>query len=114
MNHRKLRSIVTFSTIGKSVLMRIYIGCKFLHLESDECRFDNCKNQLCQFLHTEVSEDNLECDEECSDNSYELNENQSHLCRKQLMTKDEHIDHVRTEHVVYYQRMLDVAAGMCK
>ena len=89
------------------------IGCKFLHVKSERCKFTDCRNPLCQFSHND-EKDNLESDEdeEEFDETADISENQCHLCREQFTSKDEHIDHVRSEHVVYYQGMLEVAARM--
>ena len=87
------------------------IGCKFLHTEAAKCRYDDCKNSLCQFSHSVIDvvpENDLEDD----DADFTPNENQCHLCRKQLLSKDDLINHVKTKHEAYFQGMLDVAASM--
>ena len=55
-----------------------------------------------------VPENALEDD----DADFTPNENQCHLCRKQLLSKDDLINHVKTKHEAYFQGMLDVAASM--
>ena len=39
-------------------------------------------------------------------------ENQCHLCKKQLSTKNELFDHVENHHAVYFQGMMEVAVSM--
>ena len=57
------------------------IGCQFLHLESSKCHFLICSNDLCQFTQYVVVDENHD-DEE--DESFHLNPNQCHLCKKNV------------------------------
>ena len=41
-----------------------------------------------------------------------LVDNQCHLCKKELDTKDELFDHSQAEHEEYYNVMLEIAANM--
>ena len=88
------------------------IGCKFLHLKSAECKFKECKNSLCQFAHTKEADDETESDHEDSENYLTPDEDQCHICRKQFQARDDLIDHVKRDHVVYYQGMLEAAANL--
>ena len=86
------------------------IGCKFLHIRSERCKFENCKNNLCQFSH-DGEIDNVSDDEE-NDESIDLEVNQCHLCRAQLPSKAALIHHVETNHEEYYQGVLEAAANL--
>ena len=88
------------------------IGCKFLHTKSAECRYVDCKNSLCQFSHSKVTEVEPESDFEDSDADFNPNENQCHICRKQLLSKDDLLNHMKNQHEAYFQGMMDVAASM--
>ena len=85
------------------------IGCKFLHESSGKCRFDICLNKLCQFEHHEDVE--LEIDNEDHDETFRPNENQCHICRQQLQSKDDLYYHVEAAHEEYFQGMLEVTAS---
>ena len=70
------------------------IGCKFNHEQQE-------KDENDEDLET-VSDD---------DESYEFVENQCHLCKLQLNSRDELYYHVETQHTEYHQGMLEIIAN---
>ena len=88
---------------GKSACPYDLVGCKFSH--SDE-PVDGQDGDV-EDIHIDEATDGEECDAE---DDFTLNENQCHLCKKQLSTKDELWDHVEKVHVEYFQGMLEYAA----
>ena len=79
------------------------IGCKFSHSDEPVGEQDGDVEDN----HIDEATDGEECDAE---DEFTLNENQCHLCKKQLSTKDELWDHVEKVHVEYFQGMLEYAA----
>ena len=77
------------------------IGCKFSHEPSK-----NGNNEA----DLEIDED-LEFDEGDGDDSYEFIENQCHLCKLQMVNRDDLYDHVETEHQEYHRGMLEIVAN---
>ena len=62
-----------------------------------------------------ISPNVIDDDSETEDESQEdLIENQCHLCRKHLLSKDDLLDHVQAQHEAYYLGMMEVAAQMSK
>ena len=111
------------------------IGCKFLHVQSEVCSLDECHDLLCPLTHQnvrndeEVANDMEDEDQEPvggqdgdaeaayidgkdgdADDDFPINENQCHLCKKQLLNRDELWDHVEKVHEDYFQGMLEYAA----
>ena len=97
---------------NKNVCSYESIGCKFLHTKSAKCRYVDCKNSLCQFSHSKVIEVDPKSEFEDSDTDVNPNENQCHICRKQLLSKNDPLNHAKNQHEAYYQGMLDVAASI--
>ena len=85
------------------------IGCMFLHEESDQCKFKNCINNLCPFKHNHLSEEPEIIDvEDTETENFTTEENQCHICRMKLQTKDLFYNHVEIEHVEYFKGMMEV------
>ena len=74
------------------------IGCKFSH-EHKPSKNDN------------IDEDR-DNDDEGGDESYELNENQCHLCKLQMLNRDDLYQHVETDHPEYHQGMMEIVENM--
>ena len=72
------------------------IGCKFNHEQQE-------KDENDEDLEIVSDDDNGD--------SYELAENQCHLCKLQLHSRDELYYHVETQHVEYHQGMLEIIAN---
>ena len=89
------------------------IGCMFSH---DDFLHQTTIDDIEDFSEegTEDIEDISEESGEDSDDYCVLVENQCHLCKKELNTKDELFDHVQAEHEEYYNGMLEIAANMSK
>ena len=94
------------------------IGCQFLHIQTEFCRLDDCQDLLCPFNHQNVI-NNEEAgsgvgvaEHEDQEEVLELEENQCHLCRIKLQTKDDLYDHVQMNHEEYFLGMIEVAARM--
>jgi tRNA U54 and U55 pseudouridine synthase Pus10 len=51
-------------------------------------------------------------DEDQEQTQDKLDENQCHICRSQLETKDDLFDHVQANHEEYFDGIMDVAAKM--
>ena len=70
-------------------------------------------NQFCPFdkVGCNFSHDEQIVEEEDDEDYYKLNENQCHLCKEQLTTKDELWEHVERNHVEYFQGKLEMAAA---
>ena len=77
--------------------------CKFF-LNKEPCPFSDIG---CKFVHDHNQDDDIESIE---DDDYNINENQCHLCKLQLSTRDEVMDHVEAEHKDYFQGVLEYAA----
>ena len=78
--------------------------CKFF-LNKELCPFSEIG---CKFVHDhDDQDDEIETIEE----DYNLNQNQCHLCRLQLSSRDEVMDHVEVEHKEYFQGVLEYAAA---
>ena len=88
------------------------IGCKFQHVPSKVCRMDDCQDLLCPFIHKNVINDEEDSGVMEEETQEELNENQCHLCRMQLLTKDYVYKHVQVNHEEYFNGMMEVAARM--
>jgi len=71
------------------------IGCKFSHEPSD---------------HGNLNEDDSNDDGDL-DLSCEIVENQCHLCKLQMLNRDDLFNHVEHEHVDYHQEMLEIIAS---
>ena len=54
---------------------------------------------------------NEHVEEEEVEEDYQLSENQCHLCKHQLLTKDELWQHVELNHQEYFQDMRELAAA---
>ena len=54
----------------------------------------------------------VDMEDEDQEETLQLNENQCHLCRIQLLTKNDLYNHVEVNHEVYFRGMMDVAAKM--
>ena len=65
------------------------IGCKFSH-----------EHELTAHEPSTIGniDDNLDNDDEESNDSYEFIENQCHLCKLQLLNRDDLYNHVETDH----------------
>ena len=74
------------------------IGCKFSHEHKPS---ENANNN-----------EDLDNDDEVCDESYELNENQCHLCKLQMLNRDDFYKHVETEHPEYHQGMMEIVENM--
>ena len=72
------------------------IGCKFSHEPS--------KND-------DADEDLKNISDDDNDDSYEFVENQCHLCKLQLLNRDDLYLHVETTHQEYHQGMLEIIAN---
>ena len=72
------------------------IGCKFRHGPSEN--YNNNEDI------TNVSDDD-------NDDSYEFVENQCHLCKLQLLNRDDLYQHIETNHEDYHQGMLELIAN---
>ena len=81
------------------------------HEESGHCRTRNCTRNLCPNQHEAGNDDGIEYVETDSEDkeNFQSEENQCHICFKQLLGKDEFLDHVANEH---FQGMLDTASNM--
>ena len=85
--------------------------------ETQKCRYFS-SNQFCpfdsvgcMFAHSNQTE-SVESSESDEDEQNEMcNENQCHLCREQLLTRDYSWDHVEANHQEYYQGMLEFSAA---
>ena len=70
--------------------------------------------QLCPFsdIGCKFVDDHDQADDdiETIEDDYNLNENQCHLCRLQLSSRNEVMDHVEVEHKEYFQGVLEYAA----
>ena len=115
------------------------IGCKFLHVRSEICSLDECQDLLCPLTHQNVRNDeevandmeyedqepvggqdgdaedvyiheSTDGKDDDAEDDFTPNENQCHLCKKQLSSKDELWDHVEKVHEDYFQGMLEYAA----
>ena len=92
-------------------------GCMFKHVKSGLCQNKNCTRPLCQFEHRDVTLEEviLDVDEEeeteQDDEYFELCAFQCHLCRKHCSSQDDNIDHVRKEHVEYFEEMMEITAS---
>ena len=93
------------------------IGCKFLHDPSILCKTKNCEELLCPFVHQNVIndeanedkiEENLEVSDEEQDETLSVNENQCHLCRIQLESKDDVYYYVEINHKEYFSGMMEI------
>ena len=78
--------------------------CKYFQ-NKEQCPFSDICCKFVQY-HDEVDDDS-----EIIEDEYNLNENQCHLCRKQLLSRDEVMDHVEIEHQEYFQGVLEYAAA---
>jgi hypothetical protein len=80
--------------------------------KTQKCHYFS-NNQFCPFAEVgcKFSHDDETVEEEDDDEYYKLNENQCHLCKEQLTTKDELWEHVERIHVEYFQGMLEMAAA---
>ena len=79
------------------------IGCKILHDHSTLCTAKDCQDFLCPFAHQNVTsdvdmedeieavsdEEEQEVSEEERDETFNVDENQCHLCRIKMRSKDE-------------------------
>ena len=91
--------------------------CKFF-LNREICPFSDIG---CKFVHENEHEDEHEQEDEHEykqdaeietiEDEYSLNENQCHLCKMQLTTKDDLMDQVEADHKDYFQGMLEYAAA---
>ena len=94
------------------------IGCKFLHVQIQFCTIDDCQDLLCPLTHQNVinveEAPNGEDEDKDKDKEEipELEENQCHLCRIQLQTKDDLYNHVQENHEEYFLGMMEVATRM--
>ena len=87
------------------------IGQKFLHVQTELCRFKDCQDLLCPLAHQNVINDEEPMqDEDPKETLQKLNENQCHICRIQLLTKDGLFDNVQANHEEYFNGMMEVAA----
>ena len=77
--------------------------CKFF-LSREICPFSD---NGCKFVHDKHEPDETQTIED----EYSINENQCHLCRLQLTTKDDLMDHVEADHEDYFQGVLEYAAA---
>ena len=98
------------------------IGCKFLHDQSTTfCRKKDCQNLLCPFAHQNVTRDEdkegnceevSDAEQEVSDEEQEetltVLENQCHLCRLQLATKNQFYYHIEVHHEEYFRGMMEI------
>ena len=63
-------------------------------------------NNLCPFKHNHVSEEPEIIDvEDTETENFTTEENQCHICRMKLQTKDLFYNHVEIEHVEYFKGM---------
>ena len=87
------------------------IGCKFVH--ENEHEDEHGHEQEDEHEHEQEDENEYEQDAEIEtiEDEYSLNENQCHLCKMQLTTKDDLMDHVEADHKDYFQGMLEYAAA---
>ena len=76
------------------------IGCKFSHVQS--------KEKAAQ----QFAEEDLENDMDVQVDDDRLNDNQCHLCRLQLLDKDDLFHHVETNHEAYFQGILEVTNNL--
>ena len=87
----------------------------FRHEDSDQCRAITCTRNLCPNKHDvrivdeDIIEDVVDTDSEDQDDNFQLEENQCHICRKQLLSKDEFLDHVKDEH---FEGMFEAGVGI--
>jgi len=101
------------------------VGCKFRHddspvlgdkIQEQDLTEDDDEEVVhhVESYSTEAS-DGVDKDNEedgVDEDDSVINENQCHLCKKQLSTKDELWDHVESVHVDYFQEMVEMAAKM--
>jgi hypothetical protein len=88
------------------------IGCMFGHVEMDSGNAASSENVVDV---TEDSDDVEDVTEDSDDDeSFNPCENQCHLCRKKLESKDGLWEHVEEEHKEYFNGMLEVAAYQSK
>ena len=81
---------------------------QFCPFEKVGCMFDHsCKATEPENIE-DIEEDGDDEDDE-DDHDYMPRENQCHLCKKQLTTRDELWEHVEQVHVEYFQGVLEVA-----
>ena len=78
--------------------------CTFV-LNKEPCPFSDIG---CKFVH---DHDQADDDIETIEDDYILDENQCHLCRLQLASRDEVMDHVEAEHKEYFQGVLEYTAA---
>ena len=104
------------------------IGCMFRHDQSIFCRTKDCTNLLCPFSHqiaTNAEEDIVEdiaediaeetvediveaVSDEDQEEPVNVVENQCHICRIQLSTKDQFYYHIEVNHVEYFRGMMEI------
>ena len=89
------------NSCGRSSYVQVHcpyeeIGCKFSH----------------EPVKTHDDDDDLEqvSDDDDNNDSYEFVENQCHLCKLQLLNRDDLYNHVETFHQEYHQGMLEIIA----
>ena len=86
------------------------IGCKFRHDDPQE--IDATEDEDNEHHVESNIADATDEEDGVAEDDYTVNENQCHLCKKQLSTKDELWDHVECVHVEYFQEMVEMAAKM--
>ena len=77
--------------------------CKYF-LSKEPCPFADIG---CKFSHDDLENEDIETIED----EYSLEENQCHLCRLQLLTKDDLMTHVEVSHEEYFQGAMEYAAA---
>ena len=96
------------------------LGCMFLHITAEQCTFQNCKNQLCQFRHDKLIENVDEKNDEEVDKDYNdveeepINKNQCHLCMNQMDSEDKLWNHIDMNHEEYFNGLMEAAAMSSK
>jgi hypothetical protein len=93
-------------------MLTISIEPPHLLTNSGPCIYKNCARKLCYFEHLGEQDEAtiLDVDEEGQGEYLEVNINQCHLCREQVSSQDDQIDHVRRDHTGWYQEMMDYMA----
>ena len=100
IHEKKTRKCKFF--LSKEVCPFDDIGCKFAHSDHEHDDIENIEDD---------DNDNEQADIESTDDDYSVGENQCHLCRLQLASKDDLMTHVEFSHEDYFEGVLEYAAA---